>query len=171
VEEPTRDRRRVGLLVAVAVIAVLLDLISKLIVVAHLTPGKSPRILGGLIYLSLGRNAGAAFGMATGLTIVFALVAVVVVVAIIRMARKLRSTPWAIALGLILGGATGNLIDRIFRAPGFLRGAVVDWISVFGPDGEHFPVFNLADSAITVGAIILVVTTLLGIGLDGRRVR
>jgi signal peptidase II len=163
------QRRRVGLLAAVAVAVTLLDLISKMVVVGRLTPGISPHILGGLIYFSLGRNSGAAFGMATGMTVVFALLAVVVVAAIIRIATRLRSISWAVALGLLLGGVIGNLIDRIFRSPGFLRGAVVDWISVFGPDGRHFPVFNLADSAITIGAILLGVTTLRGVGLDGGR--
>ena len=83
------------------------------------------------------------------------------------MAPKLRSTPWAVSLGLVLGGALGNLIDRIFRAPGFLQGHVVDFVSVFGPNAEYFPVFNVADSAITIGGISLVITALLGIDFDG----
>ena len=61
---------------------------------------------------------------------------------------------WAVALGLVLGGALGNLTDRIFRAPGVGRGQVVDWISLFGPDGVHWPIFNLADSAIVCGAVL-----------------
>lgn len=163
--------RRVGLVATLAVIVILLDQLTKLLVVHNLTPGESTRILGGLIYLSEFRNAGAAFSTATGVTWLLALVAIAVVVVIIRMASKLRSIPWAIALGLVLGGAIGNLIDRIFRAPGFLRGHVVDFISVFGPDGKHFAVFNVADSAITVGAIVLVITALLGIDMDGNRTR
>ncbi len=168
---PVLPPRRVGLVATLAVIVILLDQLTKLLVVHNLTPGESTRILGGLVYLSEFRNAGAAFSTATGVTWLLALVAIAVVVVIIRMARKLRSIPWAIALGLVLGGAIGNLIDRIFRYPGFLRGHVVDFISVFGPDGQHFAVFNVADSAITLGAITLVITALLGIDMDGNRTR
>ena len=71
----------------------------------------------------------------------------------------------------MLGGAIGNLIDRIFRSPGFLQGHVVDFVSVFGPNAEYFPIFNVADSAITIGGISLVVTALLGIDFDGTRIR
>lgn len=161
--------RRFGLFLAVAVAVIAFDAASKILVVAHLHSGSSPRLLGGLVYLSLIRNPGAAWGMASGQTVIFALVAVAVAVAIIRTAARLRSIPWAIALGLLLGGALGNLIDRLFRSPGFLRGHVVDFISVFGPQGAHFPIFNLADSAITLGVITLVITTVLGVGLDGQR--
>jgi signal peptidase II len=163
--------RRVLLLAVIATVIVALDLITKIIAVALLTPGESPRILGGLIHFSLIRNPGAAFSMATGMTWILAIIAIVVVVVIIRMAPRLRSTPWAVCLGLILGGAIGNLIDRIFRSPGFMQGHVVDFVSVFGPNAEYFPVFNVADSAITIGGITLVVTALLGIDFDGTRVR
>lgn len=165
-----RPPRRVLLLAVIAATILILDVITKIIVVATLTPGVSPRILGGLVYFSLFRNGGAAFSMATGMTWILALIAIGVVVVIIRMAPRLRSKAWAVCLGLILGGALGNLSDRIFRAPGFLRGHVVDFVSLFGPDAEHFAVFNLADSAITIGGITLVVTTLFGVDFDGRRV-
>ncbi|MEP6561140.1 MAG: signal peptidase II [Nakamurella sp.] len=163
--------RRVVLLAAIAGVVVILDLLSKIIVVATIDPNQPVRILGGLVYFSLIRNSGAAFSMATGYTWVLALVAIGVVVVIIRMAPRLRSTPWAISLGLVLGGAIGNLIDRLFRAPGFLQGHVVDFVSVFGPNAEYFPVFNVADSAITIGGISLVITALLGIDFDGSSTR
>ena len=163
--------RRVALLAIIALSVVALDLITKIIAVALLTPGESPRILGGLVYFSLIRNPGAAFSMATGMTWLLALVAIGVVVVIIRMAPRLRSTAWAVSLGLVLGGACGNLIDRIFRSPGFLQGHVVDFVSVFGPNAQYFPVFNVADSAITIGGISLVVTALLGIDFDGTRTK
>jgi signal peptidase II len=165
------SRRHVLLLAALASGVLIADLITKLIVVAQLRPGTSVRALGGLLYFSLYRNAGAAFSMATGMTWVLTLLVMAVVVAIVRMATRLRSTAWAICLGLVLGGALGNLIDRLFRAPGFLRGHVVDFISVFGPDGKYFAIFNVADSAITCGGIALVITALLGVDFDGRRVR
>jgi signal peptidase II len=163
--------RRVGLLAAIAGTVVILDLLTKIIVVATIDPNQPVKVLGGLVYFSLIRNPGAAFSMATGMTWLLALVAIVVVIVIIRMAPRLRSTPWAFSLGLVLGGAIGNLIDRIFRAPGILQGHVVDFVSVFGPNAEYFPVFNVADSAITIGGISLVITALLGIDFDGTSTR
>ena len=163
--------RRVGLLAAIAGTVVILDLLTKIIVVATIDPNQPVKVLGGLIYFSLIRNPGAAFSMATGMTWLLALVAIVVVIVIIRMAPRLRSTPWAVSLGLVLGGAIGNLIDRIFRAPGILQGHVVDFVSVFGPNAEYFPVFNVADSAITIGGISLVITALMGIDFDGTSTR
>lgn len=171
VPAPPLPPRKVGLLAAIAATVVILDLISKIVIVATVQPGEPIRVLGGLVYLSLIRNPGAAFSMATGMTWVLALVAIGVVIFIIRMAPRLRSTPWAVSLGLVLGGAMGNLIDRIFRAPGFLQGHVVDFVSVFGPNAQYFPVFNVADSAITIGGISLVVTALLGIDFDGTRTK
>jgi signal peptidase II len=168
---PDRPQRRVLLLVGIAVLVLAVDIVTKVIAVATLTPGQSPRILGGLVYFSLFRNSGAAFSMATGMTWILAVIALAVVAFIIRMAPRMRSTPWAVCLGLILGGALGNLTDRIFRAPGVMRGHVVDFISVFGPDAQYFPVFNVADSAITIGGITLVLISLLGIDFDGRRHR
>ena len=167
----TLQPRKVGLLAAIAATVVVLDLVSKIIIVATVQPNQPVRLLGGLVYLSLIRNPGAAFSLATGMTWLLALVAIGVVVVIVRMAPRLRSTPWAVSLGLVLGGAIGNLIDRIFRAPGFLQGHVVDFVSVFGPNAEYFPVFNVADSAITIGGISLVVTALLGIDFDGTSTR
>ena len=69
----------------------------------------------------------------------------------------------------MLGGALGNLIDRVFRDPGFLRGGVVDFLSVFGPDGSVWPVFNVADSAIVCGGILGALLALRGIEFDGSR--
>ena len=168
---PVAPPRRVALVAVLAAVIIALDQLTKALVVANLTPGESKRILGGVVYLSLFRNPGAAFSTATGVTWILALVAIAVVVVIIRMARKLRSVPWAIALGLVLGGVIGNLIDRIFREPGLLRGHVVDFISLFEPDGRHFAVFNVADSGITCGAVVLVLTALLGFEMDGSRSR
>ncbi len=162
-------RRRVVLLACVAVIALVVDIVSKIVVVSTLEDHEPVRILGGVVYLQLIRNPGAAFSMATGLTWVFALVAIGVAVAVIWFAGRLRSAGWAVGLGLVLAGALGNLVDRIFRAPGPLQGHVVDWISVFGPNAEYFPVFNVADSCITIGGILVVLLSLLGVEYDGTR--
>src|SRR5882762_3084067 len=104
--------RRVAVLLIVAAVVLALDAISKVIVVAKLSDGRTISLLGGLTKLQLTRNSGAAFSIGTGATFVFTLIAVGVVVAILRTARRLYSLPWAITLGLLLGGATGNLADR-----------------------------------------------------------
>ena len=142
---------KVRLLALIAVVVLVADILTKVIGVAELEGREPVRILGGLVYLQLVRNPGAAFSLATGYTWVLTLVAVAVVVVIIRVARRLRSTGWAVALGLILGGALGNLVDRIFRAPGPLQGHVVDTVSLFAPDGRVWPVFNMADACIVSG--------------------
>jgi signal peptidase II len=167
VDPAPRRRRRVALFALVAVLALAIDVVSKVLVVANLQPGDQTRLLAGAIYLDIARNSGAAFSLGTGFTVILSLVALVVVAIIVRTASRMRSTGWAVSLGLILGGALGNLVDRIFRAPGVFRGHVVDWISLFGPNAEHWPIFNLADSAIVCGAILAGVLSLLGIALDG----
>jgi signal peptidase II len=154
--------RRIGVLLSVAVLAYLLDLGSKLLVVARLEGHNPIRIFGSWVMLQATRNPGAAFGMGAAMTIVFTIIATTVIVVICRLARKLYSLPWAVALGLLLGGAFGNLTDRIFRAPATFRGAVVDFISV-----KHFAVFNLADSAIVCGGILVVILSFLGTNPDG----
>ncbi len=108
--------------------------------------------------------------MASGHTWVFPLITLVVVGWIVWMAVRLRSLPWAVALGLVLGGALGNFTDRIFRAPGPLLGHVVDMISVFGPYGRLFPVFNIADSALTCGVVLAILLEFTGRQRDGTRV-
>jgi signal peptidase II len=116
--------------------------------------------------LTLTRNGGAAFNIGgTSMTIVFTAIAAGVVIYILRASRNLRSIGWAITLGLLLGGATGNLVDRIFRAPAPFRGDVVDWIEL-----PHWPVFNLADSAIVCAGFLVVLLALRGVRLDGTRV-
>ena len=164
-------RPRTRLLLALAAAILLTDLVTKIAVVATIEPGEDIRLLGGALYLTQLRNMGAAFSFAEGATLLFSLVAVVVSVVIVRSARRMYSTGWAVTLGLVLGGALGNLIDRIFRDPGFLRGGVVDFVSVFGPDGSVWPVFNVADSAIVCGGLLGAVLALRGIEFDGSRTR
>jgi signal peptidase II len=165
--EPAHPRR-VGLFALIAVVALGLDLLSKALVAANLGDHPAIRALGGAIYFQETRNSGAAFSVGTGATVVLTIVALAVVGFILRTAGRMRSAGWAVALGLVLGGALGNLVDRLFRSPGVGRGHVVDWISLFGPDGEHWPIFNLADSAIVCGAVLSAVLALRGIDIDGR---
>jgi signal peptidase II len=159
-----QPRPRVLILVAVAVLVLALDIVSKVVVVATLSDRAPIRLLGGFLHLRVDRNPGAAFSFAQGFTIVFSLIAITVIVVILRSSRRIRSIPWAITLGLLLGGATGNLVDRIFRHPGVFRGWVVDWIQI-----PHWPVFNLADSAIVCGGVLAVLLSIRGIRLDGQR--
>ncbi|MBB3082066.1 signal peptidase II [Geodermatophilus sabuli] len=163
-------RPRTRLLLLLAAVVFCLDLASKLLVVATIDRGENVRLLGGALYLTHARNTGAAFSFAEGFTVVFSLIAAAVVVVIVRTARRLFSTGWAVALGLVLGGALGNLVDRVFREPGFLRGGVVDFVSVFAPDGQVYPIFNVADSAIVCGGVLGVLLALRGIEFDGSRV-
>ena len=163
--------RRVAILIVVAVLALALDVITKHLVVANLEGKPTVTVLNGFLYFDVIRNSGAAFSMATGMTWILSLVALAVVVAIVWVAPRLRSIGWAIGLGLVLAGALGNLADRIFRAPGPLRGHVVDFISLFKPLGQGFAVFNLADSAITVGGVLIVLMALLGKDYDGGTTR
>ena len=147
--------------VAVTVLAV--DAFSKALVLEKLARHPPVKLLHGLITLGLTFNAGAAFGLGTSYTAVIALIVCGVIIAIIRKARQLCSVAWTIALGLLLGGAMGNLGDRLFRAPGPLHGRVVDWINL-----PHFPwTFNLADAAITCAAIMIAGLAVRGVRIDG----
>jgi signal peptidase II len=161
-EPAAPPRRRLWLLLIVAGVVLVADVISKQLVVAHLSNRAPVTVIPSVLDLELTRNAGAAFGLAAGATIIFSVVAAAVVVFIARASRRLGSVGWAWALGLLLGGALGNLGDRLFRAPGPLRGHVVDWIHL-----HHWPVFNFADSGIVIGGLIAVLLSMRGIRLDG----
>jgi len=162
-----RRIRALTVMFCVAAAVLTADAISKAQVL-HKLAGHSPvRLLHGLVTLDLTFNAGAAFGVGTSYTAVIALIVCGVIVSIIRTARRLRSLAWTIALGLLLGGAMGNLGDRLFRAPGLLRGRVVDWISL-----PHFPwTFNLADASITCAAVLIAVLAVRNVRLDGTSAR
>jgi lipoprotein signal peptidase len=157
-------RRRVGVLLTIALAVLAADIISKAIVVATLSSQPPVRLLGGFLTLLVSRNPGAAFSIGPSLTIVFTAIAAGVIVFILRTSRRIRSLPWAWSLGLLLGGATGNLTDRLLRYPGPFRGYVVDWIMV-----PHWPVFNLADSSIVCGGVLAVLLATRGVQIDGSR--
>lgn len=159
-------RRRWRALLVTALVLLAADVVSKVVVVARLEPGERVPLVGDHLFLTLGRNTGAAFSLGQSATVLFTVVAFVVLAVVARAATRVRSLPWALALGLLAGGAAGNLVDRLLRAPGVLRGAVVDWIGVV--DGR-FPIFNLADSAITVGGVLAVLLAYRGLDLDGTR--
>ena len=160
-----RPRKRAAL-AGIALAVLLLDLITKVWVVAELEGRRSIELLGGELYLRVSRNTGAAFSFAEGATVLFTLVAIIVIVAILRVSTRLRSVGWALSLGLLLGGASGNLVDRLLRSPGVGRGEVVDFI-----DFQVWPSFNVADSAIVTGGLLAVLLSVRGLELDGTRVQ
>jgi len=156
------------LFAVVAVLGYLTDLITKIIAVARLEDADPVVVIPHVLHLTFLRNPGAAFGMATGFTIVLTVIALTVCVVVLRMARQLRDPMWAVGLGLLLAGALGNLTDRVFREPSPLQGHVVDFLQF--PDWPpSWPVFNIADVMINVAAVIIVVQTVRGIGLDGTK--
>ena len=163
---PPQQRARLltVVLVGVALLVVVLDQATKAWAQSQFSDGDSIELLGGWLTLTYTRNPGAAFNLGTGTTWLFTIIATVVVVVILRASRHLGSLGWAVALGALLGGAMGNLLDRIFRDPGFLRGYVIDWIEL-----PNFPVFNIADSAITCAAVGLIVLGFFGPDISGRR--
>jgi signal peptidase II len=164
------DRRRLPmLLAAISAVIVLADQVVKTLVVARLTENVPVTVIPGLFQFRLIRNSGAAFSLATGMTWILTIVALTVAVVIVRIARRLGSRGWAVALGLLLGGAVGNLLDRLFREPGFGRGHVVDFIEFLKFPFMSFPVFNVADSCIVIAACLIAVQGVRGISVDGTR--
>lgn len=152
--------RRRAFAVAIAVVA--LDQATKALAVAFLEGGRVVPVLGPWVQLSFARNPGAAFSMGTGMTWVFTAFAAVVSVLLVRTTRTLTHGGWAVALGATLGGALGNLVDRLVREPGPLRGHVVDFIAF-----PHWPLFNIADSALVCSAVAMVWFSLRGIEMAG----
>jgi signal peptidase II len=158
-------RRRLVVLVVVLTVGLLLvDQATKAWALANLLETTRRPLLGDLLGLRLVFNPGAALSIATGMTWVLTLIACVVVVVVVRVSRRLGSTGWAIALGLLLGGALGNLVDRLIREPGFARGHVIDFIAY-----ANVFVGNVADIAIVTAAGIVVLQALRGVRLDGTR--
>jgi signal peptidase II len=159
----TGQPRRVVMFATVAALTIALDVVTKVAAVAFLADREPVVVVPGVLDLTLVRNPGAAFGLGTGQTWLLSAIAIVVVGVVLRMAGRLRDRGWALALGLLLGGAVGNLLDRLFRQPGPMRGHVIDFLQL-----PNWPVFNLADSAICLAAALVVWRSLRGVELDGR---
>ncbi|WP_349828451.1 signal peptidase II [Brevibacterium litoralis] len=160
---PARRGRLVTILAGIAVAVVAVDQVTKQIAVDHLQGRPRIPVLGDLAGFTFYRNPGAAFGMGENTTWLFALIATGVFVGILLAARRLGSRGWAWGLGLLLGGLTGNLLDRFFRAPGFFHGHVIDFLDLY------WFVCNVADVAITGAAAVIILLTFRGVGLDGSR--
>jgi signal peptidase II len=127
-----------------------LDQVAKNVAIANLDPQHPIPLLGGLVTLQLIRNPGAAFSMGEDFTIVLTIIAIAALVAVLGwMVPRIRHTGWAVTIGCLLAGITGNLADRLFREPGPFRGHVVDFIQL-----PNFAIFNVADMFITAAAVI-----------------
>ncbi len=161
---PTSSSSHRLIFAVVAVTAYLVDLVTKILAVRHLTEGDPVDVVDGLLRLDLVRNPGAAFSTGTSYTLVLSVIALVAAGVVIRFGRRLGDRTWAVALGLLLAGVCGNLTDRIFRDPGVLRGHVVDFLEL-----PHWPVFNVADMLIDAAVVLIIIQTWRGIGITGAR--
>jgi signal peptidase II len=164
---PTRRPGSSGHRVVFAVVALAayaVDLGTKLLAVHRLTEGDPVNVVGSWLRFDLVRNPGAAFSTGTSYTLLLSVIAVIAAATVIRYGRRLGDRTWAIALGLLLAGVCGNLTDRVFRAPGFMRGHVVDFLEF-----PHWPVFNVADMLIDAAVLLILVQTWRGVRLTGAR--
>ena len=132
----------------------ILDLATKMWAVSTLSHRSDIKVFGSFFQLTLVRNSGAAFSLAEGATIFLSIFGILFLCAILYFSPRITSKGWAVVLGLVMGGILGNLVDRIFREPGVLRGHVIDWMQL-----PNWPIFNIADSAIVIAALIAMVLT------------
>ena len=159
---PTSRRRLLFVLVAVAAYAV--DQVTKVLAVERLEGRPDVQVVGEVLQLHLTYNPGAAFSTGTGLTPLITVVAMVAAVVVLFYARRLGTATWAVALGFLLAGITGNLTDRLLREPGPMRGHVVDFLQL-----PNWPIFNVADICINVAAGLIILQAVRGVRLDGSR--
>ncbi|NHU84401.1 signal peptidase II [Kocuria sp. JC486] len=168
-EQPAASRGRAATgyvlgTLAVSALVYALDQCSKMFVERSMQLGETVPVLGEWLQWHYILNPGAAFSMGEDHTWIFTAIMAVVSVGILAFLPKVRSRPWVVALGLVLGGALGNLTDRLLRWPGFPNGHVVDFIHV-----KHFAVFNLADCGVVVGIGLIAFLLLTGREADGTR--
>jgi signal peptidase II len=159
-----RRRTFIAFWLGFAALAYVCDQLTKLWVTSTMVEGQATPVIPGLLQWYYIRNSGAAFSIGEGYTWFFTLIMAAVSVFIIVIARRLGSIWWAIGLGLLLGGAMGNLTDRLFRPPSFGMGHVVDFISF-----PNFAIFNMADMGVVGGVITICILTLVGVPLGGRK--
>jgi len=153
-----------GLFAGAALFAYALDQLTKFWVSTSMEEGERIAVLPPLLHWYYIRNSGAAFSIGENFTWVFTIIMACVSLAVLFFIRRVGSLWWGLALGFLLGGALGNLTDRLFRPPSFGMGHVVDFIQL-----PNFAIFNIADSSVVCGVCIIVILTLRGIGADGRK--
>ena len=156
--------RATGVFAAVALAAYAVDVCTKVLVVERLSGHADVPVVGDFLVLHLTRNPGAAFSTGTGYTVILTCIAIIAVLVVLHLGRRLGNLVWAVALGLLLAGVSGNLTDRLFREPGPLRGHVIDFLML-----PHWPVFNVADVCINVAAGLILLQAFRGIRIDGGR--
>jgi signal peptidase II len=161
---PSRRTTYVAFVALAWLVGLTVDQVTKALAADRLADRGDVPVLGSLLQLHLARNSGAAFSTGLQFTVVFSCLAIVASIVVLVIALRARTVVWAIALGLLLAGITGNLSDRLFRAPGPLRGHVVDFLML-----PHWPIFNVADVCITIAAVLIVLQAYRGVRLDGRR--
>jgi signal peptidase II len=163
----TRDARgrSIGLFALVAVVLYAADQVTKYLAVEHLTGQPDKPLVGDLLQLHLTRNPGAAFSTGTAFTEVLTCFAIVAVGVVLFLSRRLGSTAWAVAMGVLLAGVSGNLTDRMLREPGPFRGHVIDFLML-----PSWPIFNIADICINVAAGLILLQAFRGVRMDGTRV-
>lgn len=161
----SRHRAR-WLFPVVALLAYGIDLGTKSWALRHLDGGRDRQLVGDFLTLHLTFNPGAAFSTGTQYTVALSCLAILAVVLVLVFSVRVRSAGWAVALGLLLAGVSGNLTDRLFREPGPLRGHVIDFLRL-----PNWPVFNVADICINLAAALIILLTFRGIRLDGSRER
>jgi signal peptidase II len=162
---PRHSRARLTALFAgIALAAYAVDVGTKILAVSRLSGQPDVPLIGDLLVLHLTRNPGAAFSTGTEYTVVLTCVAMVAVLVVLYLSRRIGTVAWAVALGLLLAGVAGNLTDRLFRAPGPMRGHVIDFLML-----PNWPVFNVADMCIDVAAALILVQAFRGIRIDGGR--
>ena len=153
------------LMLKIAIGVIALDLLTKVLAVRYLenrpnvvlVPAVFGEIAGPLLQFTFIRNPGAAFSLGSSTTWVFTILAFIIAFYIYRTGKKVVRLSWAICLGAMLGGAIGNLIDRLFRSPGVFRGAVVDFIQI-----PYWAIFNIADMGVSISAVVIAFMALFG---------
>ena len=158
------SKARTFLFLGIGVFLVFLDQLTKELAIAALSDGSVMPVIGEILRFRLAYNDAAAFSLGVGQTWVLAIIACCAVLALLWFGPRAKNLTWTIIAGLVLGGAAGNLVDRLTRAPGFLNGHVVDFISI----PFNFPIFNLADTFLVVGVSLTMLRTLLGDELGGK---
>ena len=153
-------------LLAIASAVVVFDQFTKQLALSYLAGQGSVQVVGDLLRFRLAFNDGAAFSIGSGYTWVLTIFATAAVLALLWFGPRAKTLTWVVIAGMILGGATGNLIDRLLREPSFANGRVVDFIQI----PFNFPIFNIADIFLTVGVSLLLLRTLLGDEFGGGRV-
>lgn len=159
------SRRSWLIFAGIAAVMLVVDQVTKIMAVRHLTGEPDKPLVGELLQLHLTYNPGAAFSLGTRFTIALTVLACVATVVVLWISRRVKDRLWAVGLGFLLAGIDGNLIDRLFRDPGPFRGHVVDFLML-----PNWPIFNVADICINVGVGLILIQVFRGIALDGTRV-